>query len=64
MLRRQTRIAHGHAQAGVTLDCLQGENVAAVLDEVAGESVSQGVGGLAFRQVDGRPGSAQVAITN
>jgi hypothetical protein len=48
----------------VTLDFLQGEDVAAVLNEVAGESVSQGVGGLAFRQVDGRPGSAQVATTN
>ena len=52
MLRRQTRIAHGHGQAGVTLDFLQGEDVAAVLNEVAGEGVSQGVGGLAFRQVD------------
>lgn len=58
------RIAHGHVQAGVTLDFLQGEDVAAVLNEVAGESVSQGVSGLAFRQVDGRPGSAQVATTN
>lgn len=64
MLRRQTRITHGHAQAGVTQDFLQGEDVAAVLYEVAGEGVSQGVGGLAFRQVDGRPGSAQVATTN
>lgn len=36
------------SQAGVTLDFLQGEDVAAVLDEVAGEGVSQDVGGLAF----------------
>lgn len=48
----------------MTQDFLRGEDVAAVLDEVAGEGVSQGVGGLAFRQVDGRPGSAQVATTN
>ena len=41
MLRRQTRIAHGHGQAGVTLDFLQGEDVAAVLNEVAGEGVTR-----------------------
>ena len=49
MIRRQVRIAHGHGQAGVTQDFLQGEDVAAVLDEVAGEGMPQGVGGLAFR---------------
>lgn len=42
------RVAHGHGHAGVTQDFLQGEDVAAVLDEVAGEGVSQCVGGLAF----------------
>lgn len=48
MLRCQVRIAHGHGRAGMTQDFLQGEDVPAVLDEVAGEGVSQGVGGLAF----------------
>ena len=49
MIRRQVRITHGHGQAGVTQDFLQGEDVAAVLDEVTGEGVAQGVSGLAFR---------------
>ena len=35
------RIAHGHSQAGVTQDLLQGQDVAAVLDEVAGEGVTE-----------------------
>lgn len=64
MLGCKVSITHGYGQAGVTQDFLQGEDVAAVLNEVAGEGVSQGVGGLAFRQVDGRPGSAQVVTTN
>lgn len=48
MIRRQVRVAHGHGQAGVTQDFLQGKDVPAVLDEVTCEGVSQGVGGLAF----------------
>ncbi len=48
MIRRQVRISHGHGQAGVAQDFLQGEDVSAVLDEVTGEGVSQGVGGLPF----------------
>lgn len=47
MLGCKVSITHGHGQAGVTQDLLQGEDVAAVLDEVAGEGMSQGVGGLA-----------------
>ncbi len=39
-------IAHGHSQAGVTKNFLQGKNVAAVLDEVAGEGMAQRMGGL------------------
>lgn len=49
MIRRQVRVAHGHGQAGMTQDFLQGEDVPSVLDEVAGEGVAQGMGGLAFR---------------
>ena len=49
MIRRQVRIAHGHGQAGVTQDLLQGEDVAAVLDEVACERMPEAVSGLAFR---------------
>lgn len=33
------RIPHGHGQAGMTQDFLQGEDVTAALDEVAGEGV-------------------------
>ena len=40
--------AHGHGQAGMTQDLLQGQDVAAVLDEVAGEGVSQRVSRLPF----------------
>lgn len=49
MIRRQVRVAHGHGQAGMAQDFLQGEDVAAVLDEMAGEGVSQGVDGQASR---------------
>ena len=49
MIRRRVRVAHVHGRAGVTQDFLQGKDVPAVLDEVAGEGVAQGVSGLAFR---------------
>lgn len=38
---------------GVPQDFLKGEEVAAVLDEVAGEGVAQDVGSLPFGEVDG-----------
>lgn len=47
MIRRQVRIAHGHSQAGVTQDFLQGQNVATVLNEVTSEGMTEAVGGLA-----------------
>lgn len=49
MIRRQMRVAHGHSQAGVAQDLLQGEDVAAVLNEVAGKGVPQAMSGLPFR---------------
>jgi hypothetical protein len=53
MLRRQMRIPHRHGDGGVPKDFLKGEEVAAVLDEVAGEGVAQDVGGLPFGELDG-----------
>ena len=48
MIGRQVRIAHGHSQTGVTQDLLQGQDVAAVLDEVTCERMPEAVSGLAF----------------
>jgi hypothetical protein len=48
MIRRQVRVTHGHCQAGVAQDFLQGEDVPTVLDEVACKGVAQSVSGLAF----------------
>lgn len=49
-------IAHGHGQAGMTQDLLQSEDVAAVLDEVAGEGMPEGMGGLPSRKLNRRSG--------
>lgn len=43
------RIAHSHGQIGMAQDSLQGEDVAAVLDEVASEGMTRRVCGLALR---------------
>ena len=48
MIRRQVRIAHGHDQAGMAQDALQGEDVPAVLDEVAREGVAKRMGACPF----------------
>ena len=48
MIRRQVRIAHGHSQARVAENLLQGKDVATILNEVTGESVPKAMGGLAF----------------
>ena len=58
MIRCKMRVAHSHGQTGVTKDFLQGQDVAAVLDEVTGESMPQGVGGLPFRELDSCPGQS------
>ena len=47
MIRRQVRITHGHGQAGVTQDLLQSQDIATVLDEMAGEGMPERVGGVA-----------------
>ena len=39
VIGRKMRVAHGHGQGGMTQDFLQGEDIAAVHDEVAGEGV-------------------------
>jgi len=49
VIRRQIRISHRHGQARMTQDLLQREDVAAVLDEVAGEGMPERMGGLPFR---------------
>lgn len=43
------RIAHGHHNRRVSKYFLKGENVTAVLDEMAGEGVAEHMGRLAFR---------------
>ena len=40
MIGGQVGIAHGHSQAGVPEDFLQGQDVAAVLNEVAGKGMA------------------------
>lgn len=49
MTQRQVRIAHGHGQAGMAQDPLQGEDVPAVLDKVACEGVAKRMAGLPLR---------------
>lgn len=49
----KVRRPHCHGDSGVSQDFLQGEDVAAVLDEVTGEGVAKGVGSLPFRELDG-----------
>ncbi len=44
-------VFHGHGNAAVTEDALQGEDVAAVHHEVTGEGVTQDVGELTLRQI-------------
>ena len=40
VVRGEVGIAHGHSQAGVPEDFLQGQDVAAVLNEVAGKGMA------------------------
>lgn len=41
MIRCQVGITHGHSQVGVPEDLLQGQDVPAVLNEVAGKGMTQ-----------------------
>lgn len=43
VIRSQVRVAHGHGQGGMAQDFLQGQDVATVHDEMAGEGVPQHV---------------------
>lgn len=48
MVGRKVRIAHRHSQAGMPENLLQREDIAAVLDKVAGKGVPESVTCLPF----------------
>lgn len=54
MVRGHVGIAHGHGQAGVIENALQGQNAAAVLHEVAGKGMAQDVSHLTIWKLDAR----------
>lgn len=60
MVRCRVCVAHGHRQRLVAQEALQGQDLAAVHDEAAGEGVPKYVRGLSRRQQDFRGGQRLV----